>query len=202
MYNNNKDNLDIKLIEKAKLGDEKSREYLISKYSFFIEKKLRTFYLVGGDKDDMFQEGLIGLNDAIDSYNKNKNCKFSSFANICIKRKMITAIKASKRQKHIPLNNYASVDTPIYQDSTSTLLDVIEDSKVCDPCEIYICKENINEIEDIIKNKLSDIEKDVMKLHIIGNTYLEISHILGIDNKSVDNALQRGKKKIIKYKRK
>ncbi len=190
------------IVTAAREDDSLASGYLISKYQKLVSFKSRSYYLNGGDEEDLKQEGLMGLDKAIKSYDSNKLTSFKVFAEICIKRQMITAIKASTRQKHIPLNSYVSLNQPIYyNESKDTLLDVLEDYLVNDPEQIIINKEDMELINKKIKELLSELEVKVFTLYLDDYSYKEISEELNISIKSIDNTLQRIKKKLKKIEK-
>lgn len=185
------------VVQIAKSGNTLAIEYLMKKYKASVVAKCRYYFLIGADKDDIMQEGMIGLYKAIRDYNVNKLTSFRGFAKLCIKRQIITAIKASTRQKHIPLNSYISLNKPIYKEDTEvTLLDIIEGAKITDPEDLVISEEQVKEIENKMNRVLSDLEIEVLALYIEGESYQEIAEVLDRHVKSIDNALQRVKKKL------
>ena len=174
-------------------------EYLIRKYKNHVKSKARSYYLIGGDKEDIIQEGMIGLYKAIRDYNPHKETAFRSFAEICITRQIITAIKTATRQKHIPLNSYISLNKPVYsEESERTLQDIIAGIRIYDPEELMIGKEGLNLIEEKMGEVLSQLELEVFKYYIDGLSYQEIADDLNRHVKCIDNALQRVKKKLEK----
>ena len=188
---------DEEIIELAREGNGQAANYLIHKYSNFVWVKSRTYFLIGGDHEDIIQEGLIGLYKAIRDFNENKLSSFKSFAELCITRQIITAIKSATRQKHMPLNSYVSLNKPIYdEESERTLLDVLEGSKKLDPLELLVIQESYFYTRSMLRDLLSDLESKVLFLYLEGCTYQEISNELDRHEKSVDNALQRVKKKL------
>lgn len=188
------------VVEIAKNNDNLATEYLISKYKKLVKLKARSYYLIGADNEDIVQEGLIGLYKAIRDYDGNKLTSFRVFADICITRQIITAIKTATRQKHIPLNSYVSLNKPIYEDeSDRTLLDVMPGSKHTNPEELMIGREKLDAIEKRIEELLSDLELKVLIYYVDGMSYQEISEDLGRHIKSIDNALQRVKRKLDRY---
>lgn len=190
---------DEEIVQAAKKDNDFALEYLIYKYKNFVKGKARSYYLIGADKEDIIQEGMIGLYKAIRDYDKDKLTSFRAFAEICITRQIITAIKTATRQKHIPLNSYVSLNKPIYDaESDRTLLDVISGVKVSDPEELMIDREDLNLIEDKIEKILSGLEKEVFMSYVDGMSYQEIAVELDRHVKSIDNALQRVKKKLEK----
>lgn len=194
-----KDKLDEEIVMDAKAGDNKAQEYLIFKYENFVKAKAKSYFLIGADKEDIYQEGMIGLYKAIRDFNPEKSTSFKAFAEICVTRQIITAIKTATRQKHIPLNTYVSLNKPIYEEeSERTLLDVLSGLKISDPEELMISKEQMNFIEKKISGVLSELEKDVLTSYLDGKSYQEIACDLERHAKSIDNALQRVKRKLEK----
>lgn len=188
------------IVEAARDGDVDALEYLIRKYKNFVRAKARAYFLIGADREDIIQEGMIGLYKAIRDYRSDKLASFRVFAELCITRQIITAIKTATRQKHIPLNSYISLNKPIYdEESDRTLLDVISGHKITDPEELVISKEELIHIEGKIGEILSGLEWDVLTLYLQGRSYQEIAYDLGRHVKSIDNALQRVKRKLEKY---
>jgi RNA polymerase sporulation-specific sigma factor len=188
------------VVELVRGGDTEALEYLINKYKNFVRAKSRSYFLVGADREDIIQEGMIGLFKAIRDYKEDKLSSFKAFAELCITRQIITAIKTATRQKHIPLNSYVSLDKPIYdEESDRTLLDVISETKVTDPEELIINQEEYVDIELKISELLSDLERKVLSLYLDGRSYQEISEQLNRHVKSIDNALQRVKRKLERY---
>ncbi|MDR0880416.1 MAG: RNA polymerase sporulation sigma factor SigH [Clostridioides sp.] len=189
-----------KLVTRASQGDKLALEYIICKYKNFVKAKAKSYFLVGADKEDIIQEGMIGLYKAIRDFDGTKTNSFKSFADICITRQIITAIKTATRQKHIPLNSYVSLNKPIYdEESDRTLLDIITSNIVTDPEELIIGKEQLANIEKKINELLSDLEQQVLELYLNGKTYQYIADKLDRDVKSIDNALQRVKRKLEKH---
>ncbi|WP_407058507.1 RNA polymerase sporulation sigma factor SigH [Paracerasibacillus soli] len=178
-------------------GNDQALDYLIHKYKNFVRAKSRTYFLIGADREDIIQEGMIGLYKAIRDFDGDKLTSFKGFAELCITRQIITAIKTATRQKHLPLNSYISLDKPIYdEESDRTLLDVIAGSKSIDPQELLINQEKHGDIENKLAESLSDLERRALHLYLDGKTYQEISVDLKRHVKSVDNALQRVKRKL------
>ena len=191
---------DEEIVEIARVGDIDAQEYLINKYKNYVRAKARTYFLLGGDKEDLIQEGMIGMYKAIRDFRSDKLSSFRAFAELCITRQIITAIKTATRQKHIPLNSYVSLNKPIYdEDSDRTLLDVITGNKVTDPEELIISREEVTEIETKMGELLSSLEWKVLMYYLEGKSYQEIAEDLGRHVKSIDNALQRVKRKLEKY---
>jgi len=184
----------------AKDGDRIALEYLINKYRNFVKSKARSYFLVGADREDIIQEGMIGLYKAIRDFKGDKLSSFRAFAELCITRQMITAIKTATRQKHIPLNSYVSLNKPIYdEDSDRTLLDILSGTKITDPEELMINREEYHDIEFKMGEILSDLEMRVLTLYLEGKSYQEIAVDLTRHVKSIDNALQRVKRKLERY---
>ena len=188
------------VVQLAKSDNPMALEYLIYKYKNFVRSKARSYFLIGADRDDIIQEGMIGLFKAIRDYDKDKLTSFKSFAEICITRQIITAIKSATRQKHMPLNSYVSLNKPVYEEeSDRTLMDIISASSDIDPMELFIGREDMDLMENKIGEVLSELEMEVLMSYIDGRTYLEIAETLNRDVKSIDNALQRVKKKLERY---
>ena len=172
---------DEEIVEIARVGDIDAQEYLINKYKNYVRAKARTYFLLGGDKEDLIQEGMIGMYKAIRDFRSDKLSSFRAFAELCITRQIITAIKTATRQKHIPLNSYVSLNKPIYdEDSDRTLLDVITGNKVTDPEELIISREEFTEIETKMGELLSSLEWKVLMYYLEGKSYQEIAEDLGL----------------------
>lgn len=183
----------------AKTGDYRAQECLIGRYENFVKLKSKSYFLVGADKEDIYQEGMIGLYKAMRDYNEEKLSSFKAFAELCVTRQIITAIKTATRQKHIPLNTYVSLNKPIYEEeSDRTLLDVISSINISNPEELIIGREEMKRIQYEIGNVLSDLELQVLNSYIDGRSYQEIACTLDREPKSIDNALQRVKRKLEK----
>ncbi len=175
-------------------------DYIVNKYRNFVKAKARTYFLIGADKEDIIQEGMIGLYKATRDFRGDKLSSFRAFAELCVTRQIITAIKTATRQKHIPLNSYVSLNKPIYTDeSERTLLDVIAGIRVSDPEELIISREEFADIELKMNEILSDLEWQVLNAYLDGKTYNEMSRDLHRHVKSIDNALQRVKRKLERY---
>lgn len=189
--------MDEEIIQLIQQGNREALDYLIEKYMKFVHSKAQMYFLIGSDREDVIQEGMIGLYKAIRDYNGKKFTSFKRFAELCITRQIITSIKTATRQKHIPLNSYISLDKPIYDDdSERTLLDVIAGSTAIDPQELLINREKLAYMEDKLSESLSKLEKHVLHLYLDGCTYEEMSKKLNRHIKSIDNALQRVKRKL------
>ena len=188
------------IIELVHKGNSDALDFLIHKYRNFVRAKASSYFLIGADREDIVQEGMIGLYKAIRDYKGDKLASFKAFAELCITRQIITAIKTATRQKHIPLNSYVSLDKPIYdEESDRTLMDVISGAKVLDPEELIINQEEFDHIEIKMAELLSDLERKVLSLYLDGQSYQEISEELNRHVKSIDNALQRVKRKLERY---
>lgn len=188
------------IIMDAKAGDNRALEFLINKYKSFVRAKARTYFLIGADREDIIQEGMIGLYKAIRDFRGDKLSSFRAFAELCITRQIITAIKTATRQKHIPLNSYVSLNKPIFdEESDRTLLDVISEESISDPEEMMINREEYNGIEEKMGEILSSLEWEVLSLYLQGKSYQEVAEELDKHVKSIDNALQRVKRKLEKY---
>lgn len=192
---------DEQIVAEAKLSDSNfALDYLINKYRNFVRAKARSYFLIGADREDIIQEGMIGLYKAIRDFRNDKLSSFRAFAELCVTRQIITAIKTATRQKHIPLNSYVSLNKPIYdEDSDRTLLDVLSGSKISDPEELVISREEFIDIESKMGQILSDLEWKVLMSYLDGKSYQEIAVELDRHVKSIDNALQRVKRKLEKY---
>lgn len=191
---------DEQVVQLVQSGDDDALEYLIDKYRGLVLAKARTYFLIGGDSEDVIQEGMIGLYKAICDYDEDKLTTFKGFANLCTTRQMITAIKTATRQKHIPLNSYVSLDKPVYEESERTLQDTLTCSKSSDPQQLVINQEKLSSMEGKLTELLSSLEQEVLHLYMEGYSYQEISETLQRHVKSIDNALQRIKRKLEKYK--
>lgn len=191
---------DEELARLAQQGDEAALEYLLNKYKNFVRSKARSYFLIGADHEDIVQEGMIGLYKAIRDFKPEKLSSFRAFAELCITRQIITAIKTATRQKHIPLNSYVSLNKPIYdEESDRTLLDVITEGRVANPEDMLISQEDVGLIEDRIGQMLSSLEREVLSAYLDGKSYQEIALELDRHVKSIDNALQRVKRKLEKF---
>lgn len=190
---------DEEIVAIAKRGDNRALEYLLCKYQNFVKSKAKSYFLIGADKEDIYQEGMIGLFKAIRDFKDDKLASFKVFAELCITRQIITAVKTATRQKHIPLNTYISLNKPIYdEESDRTLLDIISGMKVSDPEELIIDREEMENIESKIETVLSSLEMEVLNSYLDGKSYQEIASDLDRQAKSIDNALQRVKRKLEK----
>jgi RNA polymerase sporulation-specific sigma factor len=179
--------------------DTEALEFLLEKYKNYVKMKARSYFLIGADNEDVVQEGMIGLYKAIRDFNPDKLASFKAFAELCITRQMITAIKTATRQKHIPLNSYVSLNKPVYEESSERLLmDVLSSDTLSNPEDLFIGQEDYVRIEEQIQKLLSGFEREVLTLYLQGLSYQEISVLVKRHVKSVDNALQRVKRKLEK----
>jgi RNA polymerase sporulation-specific sigma factor len=191
---------DEEVVVLAQNGDGQALAYLLNKYKNFVRSKARSYFLIGADHEDIVQEGMIGLYKAIRDFRADKLASFRAFAELCITRQIITAIKTATRQKHIPLNSYVSLNKPLYDDeSDRTLLDVIIEGKTSSPEDLLISQESLQTINLRIGEVLSELEQDVLAAYLDGKSYQEIARMLGRHSKSIDNALQRVKRKLEKF---
>lgn len=192
------------LINIIKNGNKQALDYLINKYKFLVNMKINKYYIIGAEREDIMQEGLIGLFKAIQNFQPDKQNSFKSFANLCIERQLITVIKSSNRQKHIPLNSYLSLNISAYEgsDLESTkhpdLIEILNTHLVEDPLDTITQKEYYQNIESVISKSLSNFEKKVLNYYIQGESYNKIAQVLNTPVKSIDNAIQRIRKKAIK----
>ena len=192
---------DEQVIEEVQKGDKQALSFLMNKYKELVNIKVSKYFMVGAEKEDIAQEGLIGLFKAIKTFNKEKNNSFKSFANICIERQLITAIKSSTRQKHMPLNSYLSLNASAYDNEEENgieLINTLDNKMVEDPLETVMKKEYYEQIESSIEKSLSSFEKQVLDGYVKGYSYITIAKQLDSPVKSVDNAIQRIRKKAIK----
>ena len=188
------------LVQLSHDGDDTAEEYLLIKYKNFVRSKARSYFLIGADHEDIVQEGMIGLYKAIRDYRPEKLSSFHAFAELCVTRQIITAIKTATRQKHIPLNSYISLNKPLYdEENERTLMDVIIEGRDSNPEELIINQESLGNIHTKINESLSGFEQEVLEAYLDGKSYQEIAAELGRHVKSIDNALQRVKRKLEKY---
>ncbi|WP_028394023.1 RNA polymerase sporulation sigma factor SigH [Bacillus cihuensis] len=193
-YANLEDKVLVKMVHS---GDNEALAFLINKYQYFVQMKTRPYFLIGADKEDLDQEGMIGLYKAIRDFKDDMMTSFKAFADLCITRQIITAIKMANRQKHGPLNAYISRDKPLYDnESNYTLMDMISEQEIMNPEVLIINKENSDDIDQKISKLLSELERRALDLYIKGHSYVEISEELNTHEKSIDNALQREKRKL------
>lgn len=188
---------DQELITRYRQGNDIAAETLMDRYKNLVKARVRGYFLIGADPEDIIQEGMIGLYKAIRDYRDDRRVSFQAFAEVCIIRQVITAVKTATRQKHIPLNSYISLSKPVYEDdSERTLVDIVCEDADSDPEKVVIDKENFAKIERDIGKLLSKFEWKVLTLYLQGRTYQEIADALNKELKSIDNALQRIKKKL------
>lgn len=191
---------DEELIHQSRIGNSTAIDILMERYRNFVRIRSRTYFLIGADKEDLIQEGMIGLYKAIMDYNPNANSAFKSFAELCITRQIITAVKKATRQKHTPLNSYISLNAPIFEnDDERVLIEAFAYRKMLSPEEIILDRERYKSIGDKLPKILSNFERKVLNKYLEGMRYTEIAEEFGKSDKSIDNALQRIKKKIEKY---
>ena len=193
---------DLQLVVRARNGDQASLDALIRRYTGFVRLKASSYFLAGGDAEDLIQEGLIGLYKAVRDFRHDKETSFRSFAELCVTRQIITAIKTATRFKHSPLNTYVSFsNTPAGQDSDSdvTLGDALPGPSVDDPSVCVISTEELQSLVFALGSGLSKLEADALKLYLEGSSYEEMAQALGCDTKTIDNALQRVKRKVLQH---
>ncbi len=189
---------DNELLSVVQNGSDTAVEFLLEKYKNFVRIKARSYFLIGADREDLIQEGMIGLYKAIRDFRHDKQSSFRAFAELCITRQMITAIKTATRQKHIPLNSYVSLNKPMYyeEEGDRTLVDTLCGTEVTDPIDLVISGEELRSMRSSFGEILSDLEAQVLRLYLDGKSYQEIAESLGRHVKSIDNALQRVKRKV------
>jgi RNA polymerase sigma-H factor len=192
------DQADEQLISLYREGDGRAMDELLTRYRNFARSKARSYFLVGADKEDIVQEAMIGLYKAVRDFNAEKETSFRAFADVCVTRQIITAIKMATRQKHIPLNTYVSLSKPLATDDEPdrALTDVLQTNEVTDPAELLISSEELRSMKLAFAEILSDFEIEVLHLYVEGKSYQEIAVLLGRQLKAVDNALQRIKRKV------
>lgn len=194
---NYEDLADEQVAELSAEGDKDAAEYLLAKYKNLVRARARQYFMAGADRDDIMQEGMIGLFKAIRDFDPTKQASFRGFAEICIRRQIITAVKTASRRKHTPLNSYISLSMPVYEDeSERTLVDMLAERESVDPEEMFLRREKAEAMEAEINQKLSGLEQTVLSLYLGGMNYQEIAVELGRTPKSIDNALQRIKRKL------
>lgn len=201
--NNNYNNMsDDELLELINKKDTDALDFLICKYKDLVNSKMNKYFIIGAEKEDIVQEGLIGLYKAIKDYKPDKQNSFKSFANLCIERQLITAIKSSNRQKHMPLNSYLSLNMTAFENedgnNDTQIVDVLENTVIEDPLDTITKKEYFSSVENVIDSSLSDFEKKVLNRYVQGESYVKIAERLDAPVKSVDNAIQRIRKKTAK----
>ena len=192
---------DEQIVSLIKQGDEKALSYLLEKYKNLVNIKVGKYFIIGAEREDIMQEGMIGLFKAIKNFKEEKQNTFKSFANICIERQLITAIKSSNRQKHMPLNSYLSLNTAAYdnnEEDSVELIDTFDSKTIEDPLETVMKKEYYEEVQNAVHKSLSKFEKQVLDRFMKGESYMTIAQKLDSPVKSVDNAIQRIRKKAVK----
>lgn len=192
---------DEELIDRLRGGETAIMDYICDKYKNLVRSKAKSMFILGGDNEDLIQEGMIGLFKAVRDYDTGRDASFYTFADLCISRQMYTAVQASKRQKHSPLNTYISLysDTGEQEEKgEKSLLEMLSDRAELSPEEVFLDKERVAYLENAIENELSPFEKQVLDLYMTGMTTTQIAKVLSRDEKSTDNALQRLKSKIRK----
>ena len=192
---------DEEIVSLIQAGDGSAMDYLFEKYKYLVRNKAKALFLIGGDKDDLIQEGMIGLYKAIRDYNKDRQSSFFNFADLCISRQIYSAIKVSNRKKNIPLNTYISIYTPLSGDNgegleKETLVDIIHQKNSSNPEELVIDKENTSMIEYELVRRLSNLERQVLSLYMQDMKYVQIAEVLKKEPKTIDNALTRIKTKL------
>lgn len=194
---------DDELIDRLRRGEEAIMDYICDKYKNLVRSKAKSMFILGADNEDLIQEGMIGLFKAVRGYDMGRDASFCTFAELCISRQMYTAVQASKRQKHLPLNTYISLDggnSPTDHDDREgpNLTELLADRAELSPEELFLDKERVAYLEKVIEEELSDFEKQVLDLYMTGMSYTQIAKVLGRDEKATDNALQRLKTKVRK----
>lgn len=190
---------DEQLIRKLRNGESAITDYIMNKYKYLVRRKAKAMYLLGGENDDLIQEGMIGLFKAIRDYDLEQEVSFYNFAELCISRQLYSAIKASQRKKHMPLNSYVSIydnEDPVKEEKQQPLVETIQAHKDNNPEEIFLNKEYMEKMQKQLQGKLSDLESRVLYLHLLGEDYKTIAGLLNKSPKSIDNTLQRIKNKI------
>ena len=190
---------DEQLIRRLREGESAIMDYIISKYKYLVIRAAKAIYLIGGENDDLIQEGMIGLFKAVRDFDINQETSFYSFAELCISRQMYTAIKLSQRQKHMPLNSYVSlydIKKSDYDDKQSPLIEQLEIESNSNPEELFLDKERMQMLVEQLNERLSDMERRVVHLHLQGEDYRSIAELLDKSPKSIDNALQRIRQKM------
>lgn len=190
---------DAELIQKTREHDEMAEETLLKRYKPLVLSRANAYYLVGGDRDDLVQEGMLGCYKAVLNFDPEKQVSFAAFADVCVRRQIYSAVKISNRKKHLPLNNSLSLDSPADMEHTVTVLESMVDKNTMDPEQRLIGQEEFETLSDAINRDLSRMEKRVLSLYLRGLSYQEIGTRLNKTAKSVDNAIQRVKKKLEKY---
>lgn len=195
---------DEELIMRLRDGESNITDFIMDKYKNLVRSKAKTMYILGADTEDLIQEGMIGLFKAIRDYDCGRDASFFTFADLCVSRQMYTAVQASRREKHVPLNTYISlysVNSAAEKEEGEDmqLINVLASNTEINPEDLLIDKENVEHLERIIEKELSGFEKEVLDLYVVGMSYSQIAKILGRDEKSTDNALQRIKTKLRRF---
>ena len=188
---------DEELLSMQRAGDKRAEDTLYARYKQIVRSKARTYFLIGADREDIIQEGMIGLYKAVLDYQTDRQASFRSFAELCITRQIISAIKSATRKKHMPLNSYISFNRSVFDgDNERPLIDVLTSTRMTDPEEVLIGRENYAAVADSIEHSLSKLERNALGFYLDGYSYQQIADALGVTTKSVDNAIQRVKKKL------
>ncbi len=188
---------DEELLSMHRAGDKRAEDTLYARYKQIVRSKARTYFLIGADREDIIQEGMIGLYKAVLDYQTDRQASFRSFAELCITRQIISAIKSATRKKHMPLNSYISFNRSVFDgDNERPLIDVLTSTRMTDPEEVLIGRENYAAVADSIEHSLSKLERNALGFYLDGYSYQQIADALGVTTKSVDNAIQRVKKKL------
>ncbi|MBR3888490.1 MAG: RNA polymerase sporulation sigma factor SigH [Clostridia bacterium] len=194
------DKIDREYISKIKTGDKSALNFIMEKYRNFVYMKAKPFFMVGAEKDDIIQEGMIGLYKAIKGFDEEKDVSFRVFADLCIRRQIMTAVKASTRQKHMPLNSYLSLNKTVFDDeSDREVIEMLDIETVPDPLDTITTHETYQKVEETMNKVLSDFELKVLNEYVNGASYVEIANKLDSHVKAIDNAVQRIKKKVDKH---
>jgi RNA polymerase sporulation-specific sigma factor len=194
------DKIDREYISKIKTGDKSALNFIMEKYRNFVYMKAKPFFMVGAEKDDIIQEGMIGLYKAINGFDEDKEVSFKVFADLCIRRQIMTAVKASTRQKHMPLNSYLSLNKTVFDDeSDREVIEMLDLETVPDPLDTITTHETYQKVEETMNKVLSDFELKVLNEYVNGASYVEIANKLDSHVKAIDNAVQRIKKKVDKH---
>lgn len=189
--------LDEEVVSLARNGNPGATEFLITRYRPLVENKARAYFVIGADHDDVIQEGMIGLFKAIRDFREDRLSKFRPFAELCVTRQIITAVKTATRQKHVPLNGYVSLNRSLGDEPTDgSLLDILPDQKIDSPAADILCERLPRNLHEAIRTLLSELERNVLRCYLDGMSYREMSIELKCHTKSIDNALQRVKRKM------
>lgn len=186
------------LIEALRSGRPELMDYIMEKYKYLVRKRANAMFLIGGDTDDLIQEGMIGLFKAIRDYQQEKDASFFRFADLCITRQIYHAVEASQRKKHQPLNSYISLSTAMGEDGQDTLLDLLETFENANPEQLFIDRENVKAIQEKVRQSLSVFEQQVLEFYLSGMNYRQIAEKMEKDPKAIDNAMQRIRGKFYK----